>query len=1197
MCEICNLLCMQMIVSIFATVINSMLMPMKKTYRILAVAVALICAVAVRANSAAEFVKGELYTIAPLEVAGGGEENVWAISELSGSWRIINPFARMALRANGSSLELGEPNGSDESQLWKITPAGNNSYHISPANDPSLAWNSSGTGLVAKPMGGLITIKLSDVKAPGNNADMAEAEAEMYAENNPVWENEQVFGINKLPGHATFTPYADEAEMLADTAMLATPWLTPKSSRVMSLNGEWRFHLVPEPSQRPIDFMRPGFDASGWDTIPVPSNWEMQGYDTPIYCNVEYPHSNTPPIIRARAGFNDNGANYGINPVGSYLREFSVPEDWLSRRTLLQFNGIYSAANVWVNGEYVGYTQGANNVAEFNITPMLRPGRNSVAVEVFRWSDGSYLECQDMFRMSGIFRDVNLLSLPHSGIEDIYVTTALNEDMTGAQVRIDTRIISDVAKEAHYKFYSPAGELLYSGPDSVIEVAEPQLWSAENPALYRLDVVQMSGGAEEMALSVPVGIRKVEIKGALLYVNGKRVWLKGVNRHDTSPVNGRAVTTEEMLQDVVMMKRNNVNTLRTSHYPVHSRMMAMCDYYGLYVCDEADLEDHANQSISGMESWVPAFVDRVNRMVLRDRNHPSVIIWSLGNECGNGSNFARCYEEAKQLDPTRPVHYEGTRFDKDYGGNAYSDFYSKMYPGQGWMHRTTSNLDKPMFLCEYAHAMGNAMGNFKEYWDVIEQSNSTIGGCVWDWVDQAIYDPKLMKKGEYRLTTGYDYPGPHQGNFCSNGILTATREPSAKLAEVKAVYSPVKIDSVAVDKSLSKATVYLRNGYSFTNMSGMTVRSELLCDGVGINTLKKLLGDVAPGASAAMELELPAELAVKAASGNELLLNVSVEQSMATRYADAGHKVVTRQFALTPPPHLQAKRGRRGIVMAKEEGNSLIIRARNQKTRAEFDKKTGELKSLEIGGVKVLEPGHGPVYSNHRWIENDRFADTSNGVYPVGTVQYARNTNGEVTVRTHRGGDLCDTDIEYTFYCDGVVDMDVRFNPKRSDLRRVGLEMGLNPELHRVVYYALGPWENATDRRDGVTAGLYSTDVDSMGEDYMKPQTTGERQELRKVRFSNPKTRESVLIEAEGLPSFSALRHTDADLMNANHQWELSPRPYTVVHIDAATRGVGNASCGRDVDTMPRYCVPETPMGYKLRISGSRQDYTCILRL
>ena len=245
----------------------------------------------------------------------------------------------------------------------------------------------------------------------------------------------------------------------------------------------------------------------------------------------------------------------------------------------------------------------------------------------------------------------------------------------------------------------------------------------------------------------------------------------------------------------------------------------------------------------------------------------------------------------------------------------------------------------------------------------------------------------------------------------------------------------------------------------------------------------------------------------------------------------------------------------------------------------------------------MIELGHGPVYSNHRWIENDRFADTSNGVYPVGTVQYARNTNGEVTVRTHRGGDLCDTDIEYTFYCDGVVDMDVRFNPKRSDLRRVGLEMGLNPELHRVEYYALGPWENATDRRDGVTAGLYLTDVDSMGENYMKPQTTGERQELRKVRFSNPKTRESVLIEAEGLPSFSALRHTDADLMNANHQWELSPRPYTVVHIDAATRGVGNASCGRDVDTMPRYCVPETPMGYKLRISGSRQDYTCILRL
>lgn len=320
-----------------------------------------------------------------------------------------------------------------------------------------------------------------------------------------------------------------------------------------------------------------------------------------------------------------------------------------------------------------------------------------------------------------------------------------------------------------------------------------------------------------MAFSTKVGLRKVEIKNSLLYVNNQRVFLKGVNRHDTSAKHGRAVTIDEMLRDVTLMKQNNINTIRTSHYPNDARMYAMYDYYGLYTVDEADLEDHANQSISDRKSWIPAFVDRIDRMVLRDRNHASVVMWSLGNEAGAGANFKDCYEAAKALD-TRPVHYEGTRISLPYGGERYSDFYSKMYPGMNWMHQNTSNLDKPMFLCEYAHAMGNAIGNLSEYWDVMENSNATIGGCIWDWVDQSIYNPQLMKQGIYRLTTGYDYPGPHQGNFCCNGVINSLRQESAKLKEVKAAHQFVKFTLNSIDKAKNTAQVTLRNAYAFQNL-------------------------------------------------------------------------------------------------------------------------------------------------------------------------------------------------------------------------------------------------------------------------------------------------------------------------------------------------------------------------------------------
>ena len=1247
------------------------------------------------ANAArvAEFTNGELYNI-------NDDTTEWTISELSGSWRIINPFEGIALRADGNNVSKGEVNGSDEAQLWKISPAGDDTYHIYPANNPTLAWGDGMGSLVPRGKAAKITIHRSDIpgfdkdatyrfrcvsdttKCLGNGSnfenntlivseridaenmgqywqvDMPDTEDRticnayfsqrwndggsntaikrvyqwqmdrsgrqyasfrfaradggsavilisaakgcMYRINgdgelesapfdpsdrsawlavervekpkyqNPIWEDEQVFAINKLPGRATFYPYRSEAEMLADSAMLATPWLTPSSSRFMSLNGTWKFHIVPEPAMRPTDFMTQGFDASGWDSISVPSNWEMLGYDKPIYCNVEYPHANTPPLIQARPGFNDNGENYGINPVGSYIRRFTLPEQWMSGRNILQFNGIYSAANVWVNGEYAGYTQGANNVAEFDISKYVRPGDNTVAVEVFRWSDGSYLECQDMFRMSGIFRDVNLMNMPETGLDDIYVTTDLNDDNTRAAIVIGTSVTGGPAKQIEYKLHAPDGRLVYAGNDTTITVEDPMLWSAEKPCLYRLDVIQRDNGTEEMAFSLPVGIRSVEIKNSQLLINGRRVLLKGVNRHDTSPVNGRAVSTDEMLTDVITMKRNNINTVRTSHYPNNAKMMAMCDYYGLYVCDEADLENHANQSLSDQEDWIAAFTDRVDRLVRRDRNHPSVIMWSLGNEAGNGSNFAACYATARQLDATRPIHYEGTRADKDYGGTTFSDFYSKMYPGIAWMRANTSDLDKPMFLCEYAHAMGNAIGNLKEYWEIIESSNATIGGCIWDWADQAIYDPQLMKKGVYRLTTGYDYPGPHQGNFCSNGIVGPDRNPTAKLAEVKAAHQWIKFDSIT-RCGKNDVMLHMRNTYDFTDLSEFDLKWELLADGYVADSGVTEMPHAAPGTEAAVRLRLPA-----AKGDDEMLLHVHASRRAPLPHQPAGYTEASECFELQPRKGLKAVKAKGKLSVTRTDSS---VTYRGKGVTASFDIATGRMTSLNLNGNDVISHRMGPQFDNHRWIENDRYGRTDNGMPEEATVTVDKDR-----FVCERKGELADETIAYTVYPQGIVDIDVTIVPHSGDLRRAGVSMGIDSAYTVMDYYANGPLSNSCDRLDGQLPGRYECTIAESGEHYVKPQSTGNRENLREVRFHNPADGRSFSIATEGKVSFSALPWSDSDLMNGMHEWELARRPYTVVHLDGAMRGIGNASCGQDVDTLPEYRVNCEPISYKLRL-------------
>ena len=1128
----------------------------------------------------------------------------WSITDLSGSFRFITPFENKSIHATSANTAgITENNGSDESQLWTLRKEGK-SYQLVPSNSMSLILTCDAAGnlrlkptdQVSNKQETLFLIQASPIPMPSQAEEMMADRAKNY------WENETIFAENKEQGHATYMPYASEQEMLADKKYYATPWTDVHSSRYCSLNGEWAFQLVSEPSQRPLDFYKEDYDVSSWDKIPVPSNWEMQGYDHPIYNNVEYPHSNTPPFINARKGFNDNGKNYGINPVGSYVRFFDLPEGWEARRTFIHFGGIYSAAFVYLNGQYVGYSQGSNNVAEFDLTPYLRTGKNRLAVQVFRWSDGSYLECQDMFRMSGIFRDVYLYSTPKTAVRDHYITSQLDaasgfqNGTMNVALTLDNRDGLKGEKDITVKLYDPEGKMVYEIKKNLAYAPEQKEieaklsftltrllpWTAETPNLYTVRIIQSENGREEMAFSTKYGFRDIQVRGPLVYINGQRVFFKGVNRHDTHPMYGRAVTTESMLRDVLLMKQNNINTIRTSHYPNAAKMYAMFDYYGLYTMDEADLEDHANQSISDMPSWEPSFVDRIDRMVLRDRNHPSVIFWSLGNEAGGGSNFQACYDAAKKLD-NRPVHYEGTRDGKEYGGNRFSDMYSKMYPNMKWMDQYVNSFDKPMFICEYAHAMGNAIGNLREYWESIESSSSTIGGAIWDWVDQAIYDPQEMKQGIYRLHTGYDYPGPHQGNFCSNGILLPTREESPKLKEVKAAHQFVKFRLDNVDKDENQIHITLKNTYDFISLENFYLRWQLLQNGYPLPADSLMLEAIQPDDSTRVTLPVNGiNLAQATKDGTEVLLNLEVRQKNDTRWAEAGHSVALQQYELTARAPLPALNGKRKPKLNVAETENQII-VRNENIEAIFERKTGRITSLTMDGQKVIAPGQGFIYDNHRYIENDKFEKVDNGLKAEGTCLVEKDGN-RIVVTTTREGSLCGTHILYTIYPDGIMDVQATFSPQTPDLRRAGLVCGIDSTLSQVAYYAHGPWENLADRLDGCPVGRYTTTVDEMLWPYVKPQSTGSREGLRELTLTNTEGR-GIRIQTQGQVSFSALRYTDEDLMKTLHTWELTARPYIVLHLDAYLRGTGNGSCGANTGTIPAYWVPQKEQSYTLRIS------------
>ena len=1089
---------------------------------------------------------------------------VWQIhpSARQGYVCFYNPYTETALDNGNHGRRQGEVltwqlEPANPNQQWKMHSVGSDVYALQcAASSLWLAYNDNcQPGGRVWQLQGASTDVFAQWRLVKTSLKVQPMTTSLHSKND--WENPAIYEINKERGRATMLLYASEQEMHNDSAS-RKPWLPVHSSLRMMLSGTWQFNWSPSPDERPVDFYKTGYDASSWKTIPVPCNWEMKGYGTPIYTNITYPFKNQPPFILPQEGYTVVNEP---NAVGSYRRTFTLPAHWKDRQVYLHFNGLYSAAYVWVNGKKVGYTQGANNDAEFDITRYVKHGaENLVCVEVYRWSDGSYLEDQDMFRLSGIHRDVYLEARQKLHLRDAYATSTLSDDLTTAKVNVALELQNLASASGAVPVVSllgPDGKVVStakaefqnikkgtSAKASVtLDCPKPYLWTAETPHLYTIQIA-LNGDVSTFRY----GLRRIENRNGRVYINNRRVFFKGANRHDTHPRYGKAIPVESMIEDILLFKRNNLNTVRTSHYPNDPRMYALYDYYGLYVMDEADLECHGNHSLSRNKAWEGQYVDRNERMVMRDRNHPSVIFWSMGNECGGGDNFLAARDAIRRLDD-RMIHYEGM--------NNAADMDSRMYPSVSSMRdtdRDPNRQGRPFFLCEYAHAMGNAIGNLREYWDYIEfESQRQIGGCIWDWVDQS-----LNKYGE---PAGHVYYGggfgdrPTDFDFCCNGIVTSDRQVTPKLLQVKKIYQYVDF------RLTDNGNIRVRNRYAFTDLKGYRLSCTLLRDGVEVDAKEMAIPALAPGDT----LMLPSPFVLPQQPG-EYHMNLSLCLPEATLWAEAGHSVAAEQLTLCKVSHPAVSNAKGGQMKVEALGGDLLISDSTAKVR--FDVQ-GTLVSLLYGGREMIHHGKGLQFSGYRSISNDRRR------IETAVVEYGKRTwsvSGQqdtVTVCTSQkitlGRTVVPLHVDYRITFGGRIEVEATFdNTANRDFSRLGLQASLVSSLEQIEWFGRGPIENYPDRLDAAFVGRYRHTVSGMEEAYARPQSMGERCDIRWASFTDAEGKGLRITSQQGDLHFSALHYTDEDLWKTTYRHELSKvrRKEVILHLDAALRGLGNASCG-----------------------------------
>ncbi|AXG79104.1 glycoside hydrolase family 2 TIM barrel-domain containing protein [Streptomyces paludis] len=1013
----------------------------------------------------------------------------------------------------------------------------------------------------------------------------------------PEWEAQpEVFQVNREDARTRLVPYATAADALRGRH--------ERSPYYRSLNGSWRFHWSENPDARPIGFHAPEYDDSDWDRIPVPSNWEMEGYREPIYLNIPYPwigyETPEPPNVPRK-----------FNPVGSYRRAFTLPSDWAGRHTLISFQGVKSAFFVWVNGERVGYSEDSYTPAEFDITPYLRPGRNTLAVEVYRWSDGSWLEDQDLIDLSGIFRDVYLYAIPPVHLHDLFVRTKLDSAYRDATLTVSAAVrnrgaastppdqpgpvlIEAVLYDAKGRRVLPQAltATLQPSPSApgaadtsvtlTADVPAPALWSAEAPHLYTLVVtLKDASGAAVDIHRTRVGFRQIDYGPGRFTINGRPLMLRGTNRHENDPELGQAVSESGMVQDVLLMKRHNINAVRTSHYPNHPRWLELCDEYGLYVIDEANLETHAirDRLPASRPEWTPACLDRMRSLVERDKNHASVIVWSLGNEAGQGSNFRAMADWTHARDNSRPVHYEGM--------NAVTDIHSEMYTSPAGVESYgRSGNPKPYVLCEYTHSMGNSGGNLREYWDAFERYPNLHGAFIWDWADQSVRLPiPDQAPGEPRrtyLSYGGDWrPGyPSDGNFCANGLVAADRQIHPGLLELKKVYEPIGI--TAADATGTDATgtdVRIHNKNLFSGLDAYHLVWTVTRDGDPVQRGTLPGPQVAPGATETVRI--PCRRPDKPAPGGEYWLNVSFVLRKATSWADAGHTVAADQIALpwhTPLTTPSSGSSSESPALTLVE-TAADIRVTGRNSEVVLDRGTGTLASYHHRGRLLLAGGPVPNF----WrgpTDNDigrRFQTTARTWRDAGanrtvtSVAVEQPSPGEVVIEVTATLPTAPTASTWhtVFRILGSGEVRVRHTLTAAaglpDLPVVGALLTVPAGLERLDWFGRGPHENYWDRNTGALVGRYRSTVDAQVAPYIRPQQMGNMTDVRRFSLTD-RTGTGLKVTAdaqEGAPApgslleISALHYSPFDLEGTRHPHNLKRRDETVLGVNHRQTGVG----------------------------------------
>jgi len=971
------------------------------------------------------------------------------------------------------------------------------------------------------------------------------------------WENQRIIEKNRMPGRATSYSYASsEAALEGDRAQ----------SAMKSLNGKWKFMYVGKAEERLVDFWKPGFDASAWNDINVPSSWEREGFGTPIYYNGSAFFTLDPPYVTRD------------NPVGSYIHEFEIPEEWTDRRIVIHFGGVSLAFYVWINGEEVGYSQDSKLPTEFDITEFVKTGKNTLAVQVFRWCDGSYLEDQDHWHMSGIHREVMLLAQPEASIDDFFVRTEMNANLTAAKLQIRPELfLADKDLVINAELYNPQSEPVLKKPISIpainvvdesypqrdnvyfgimeAEVERPWLWSAENPVLYSLVIsLEDKSGRLIEARSSKVGFRDIEIRGGELLINGKAIKLTGVNRHDHHPVRGKAMTRDDMEEDIRHIKQLNFNSVRTSHYPNDPYIYDLCDKYGLYVIDEANIETHGVRGLLANDmDWNQMYMDRVIRLLERDKNHPSVIIWSMGNESGMGPNFAGASGLIRDFDPTRYVHYEGAQ---DIPTDpAYVDVISRMYPTPEELEEMAKNPyhTRPILMCEYAHAMGNSIGHLKEYWDLVLEYPNLLGGFIWDWKDQGLEETD--KNGITYYAFGGDYGDqPNSSNFLINGVVASDGTVKPHTNECKYVFQPVNFDMAGNRQD----RIRIENRYNFRSTDHLLFKWEMVENGKvtaqgNFEKVRLVPGDF-------MELPVPT---VKNQENSFVTLNVSAVLKENEIYAGKGFTVAEGQFILGEAEmDLRTTSGKSNSIQVSETGEVLSLKGNT--FSLDISKEYPALMSYRLNGEEILAGEMKPNFwrpltdnDERGWHAGDLLKEWKSLPNEMKIIGFeVKETDGKVSV--HTVSEASGVMLTLTWEVDAIgavrIDYEIDIPDDLPEMLRIGMQLGLNGAFDNMSFFGKGPYENYPDRKQAARLGWYEDRVDDFYYSHVMPQEMGNHTGVSFLSLSGDGT--GLNFVGNDL-NVSVWPYTMKNIEKAKHTNELEGSGFYTVNIDHKIAGVG----------------------------------------